>query len=109
MTAKALVRLDAARADVDHVIAHYIETASPSVALAFITALEEAYLHVSSYPASGSPRIGRRMRLPGLRSWPIIGFPYVAFYVEHDDHIDVWRILHTSRDIPASLTDNLED
>jgi toxin ParE1/3/4 len=24
-----------------------------------------------------------------------------VFYVERDDHVDVWRILHGQRDIPA--------
>jgi toxin ParE1/3/4 len=28
-------------------------------------------------------------------------YPYLVFYVESDDHIDVWRVLHASRDIPT--------
>jgi len=28
-------------------------------------------------------------------------YPYLVFYVEHADHIDVWRVLHGQRDIPA--------
>ena len=27
--------------------------------------------------------------------------PYLVFYVERPDHIDVWRVLHSQRDIPA--------
>jgi toxin ParE1/3/4 len=30
-------------------------------------------------------------------------YPYLVFYVERDDHIDVWRVLHGQRDIPAWL------
>jgi toxin ParE1/3/4 len=30
-------------------------------------------------------------------------YPYLAFYVERDDHIDVWRVLHTQRDIPTRM------
>jgi toxin ParE1/3/4 len=29
----------------------------------------------------------------------------VIFYVEREDHIDVWRVLHGRRDIPALLED----
>jgi toxin ParE1/3/4 len=27
----------------------------------------------------------------------------LIFYVEKDDHVDVWRVLHGQRDIPASM------
>jgi toxin ParE1/3/4 len=30
-------------------------------------------------------------------------YPYLVFYVVQDDHIDVWRVLHAHRDIPAWL------
>ncbi len=30
-------------------------------------------------------------------------FPYVVFYVDRADSVDVWRILHARRDIAASL------
>ena len=79
------------------------------MALAFIDALEEAYLHIGTFPSTGSPRVGHQQQFPGLRSWPIKGFPYIAFYVELDDHIDLWRVLHTARDIPASLDEFSED
>jgi len=28
-------------------------------------------------------------------------FPHLVFYFERDDYIDVWRVLHGRRDIPA--------
>ena len=28
-------------------------------------------------------------------------FPYLIFYFERDDCVDVWRVLHGQRDIPA--------
>jgi toxin ParE1/3/4 len=31
------------------------------------------------------------------------GYPYLTFYVERDDHVDVWRILRGSRDIPRLM------
>jgi toxin ParE1/3/4 len=27
--------------------------------------------------------------------------PYLVFSLERQDHIDVWRVLHAQRDIPA--------
>ena len=42
-------------ADIDQAVAHYIAGASTSVVLAFLDALEEAYLHISRLPESGSP------------------------------------------------------
>jgi len=36
-------------------------------------------------------------------------FPYLAFYVERADHVDVWRVLHGARDIPAWLKGWEED
>lgn len=29
------------------------------------------------------------------------GFPPLVFYLETKDCIDIWRVLHTARDIPA--------
>jgi toxin ParE1/3/4 len=30
-------------------------------------------------------------------------YPYLLFFMELDDHIDVWRVLHGKRDIPVWL------
>jgi len=49
----------------------------------------------------GSPRYAFELRLEGLRAWPLRRYPYLVFYVEREDHLDVWRVLHAQRDIPA--------
>ena len=36
---------------------------------------------------------------------PLKRYPYLVFYIEQDDHIDVWRVLHSHRDIPSWLRD----
>jgi toxin ParE1/3/4 len=41
---------------------------------------------------------------PGLRSWPIARYPYLVFYREGEQRIEVLRVLHGRRDI-ASLLD----
>jgi len=40
------------------------------------------------------------LNLPGLRSWPVRRFPHIVFHVEATDRVDVWRVLHGTRDIP---------
>ncbi len=64
---------------------------------------------MGEHPASGSPRYARELDLPGLRSWVVSGFPYLVFCVERGADIDVWRVLHTARHIPACLQEPLED
>lgn len=100
---KPIVPRELANQDVQHAIDHYQVEASAKVALAFVDALEKAYRHVARQPASGSPRYAHQLGLAGLRFWPLDRFPYLLFYVEHGTHIDVWRVLHAMRDIPAWL------
>lgn len=33
------------------------------------------------------------------------GFPWIVFYLEFETHVDVWRVLHAKRDMPAWLAD----
>lgn len=103
MTAKPVVPRELARHDVDEAIDDYADAASHSVAQAFIDALQAAYRHIATHPASGSPRYAHELALPGLRCWRLKRFPHVVFYVERDDHIDVWRVLHGHRDIPTEM------
>jgi toxin ParE1/3/4 len=49
----------------------------------------------------GSPRYEHL--LPGLRFWKLRRFPYLVFYVEQVNSVDVPRVLHAARDIAALL------
>ena len=109
MAAKPVVPRLRARQDVDQAIAHYLEADAAAAAIGFIDALESAYAHIGRYPATGSPRHGHELNLPGLRMWRLNRYPHLVFYMEHADHIDVWRVLHGQRDIPASLQALEED
>ena len=101
MTAKPIVPRELANRDVDEAIAYYLSESSDELALEFVDALERAYRHISRHPASGSSRYAVELNLPGLRSWPLRRFPHIVFYVETKDCIDVWRVFHGARDIPA--------
>jgi toxin ParE1/3/4 len=99
--AKPIVPREQANRDVDDAIKHYLSEGSEPAALGFIDALERGYAHIGRHPATGSPRYALELNLPGVRSWPLTRYPYLVFYVERPDHVDVWRVLHAQRDIPA--------
>jgi toxin ParE1/3/4 len=99
---KPLVRRARADADVIDAIDHYLNESS-AAATGFVAALEQAYRHIQRWPATGSPRYAHALDLPGLRFWRCTRYPYLVFYVEKDERIEVWRVLHASRDIPQWL------
>lgn len=101
MKAKPVVPRSQALRDADEAIDHYLAESAINAALGFIDALERTYDHIARHPASGSERYAIELNLPGLRFWPLQRYPYLVFYLEHSDHIDVWRVLHGKRDIPA--------
>ncbi|RQP24380.1 type II toxin-antitoxin system RelE/ParE family toxin [Piscinibacter terrae] len=101
---KPLVRLQRAEEDVVAALEYLLEEA-PHSASNFVDSLEQAYRHIQRAPATGSPRFAHELNVPGLRSWQCRKFPYVVFYMEHPQRIDIWRVLHSSRDIPAHLLD----
>jgi toxin ParE1/3/4 len=100
---KPVIPRERANRDVDEAIGHYLSEGATQAALGFIAALEQAYGHIGRHPAAGSPRYAHELDLPGLCSWPLKRYPHIVFYIERSDHIDVWRVLHGQRDIPAWL------
>ncbi|QEY60668.1 type II toxin-antitoxin system RelE/ParE family toxin [Metapseudomonas lalkuanensis] len=106
MKAKPIIPRVLANQDIDDAISYYLSEATEQAALGFIDALERAYKHISRHPESGSSRYAHELDLPGLRSWTLKRYPYLVFYIEREDHIDVWRVLHGMRDIPAWMQDN---
>jgi toxin ParE1/3/4 len=87
--------------DVDEALAYYLKESSNKVASGFIEALEKAYAHIGRHPATGSPRYAHELGIPGLRSWTLVRFPYIVFYVERAEYIDVWRVLNSHSNLPA--------
>jgi toxin ParE1/3/4 len=89
MKAKPVVPRDQAHQGAKDVVAHYLAEDAEATALGFIDALEKAYGHIGRHPVIGSPRYARELNLPGLRSWPLTRYPYLVFYVECPEHVDV--------------------
>ncbi len=102
---KGIVSRVLANRDVEEEIDHYLVEATAKVALGFVDELEKAYAHIGRHPESGSPRYSHQLGLADLRFWRLGRYPYLIFYVERDEHIDVWRVLHEQRDIPAWMSD----
>lgn len=92
-----------AATDLDDAGEHYRREAVEQTALDFIDAVERGIKRISRGPHVGSLRFAYELALPDLRAWPLQRFPYVMFYVATDEEIDVWRILHTRRDVSATL------
>ncbi|MDB5861646.1 MAG: ParE family plasmid stabilization system protein [Ramlibacter sp.] len=100
---KPVFRRAAADQDVEGIIDYHLEKAGANVALKFVDALQAAYARTARQPAAGSPRYAHELGIPGLRTWPLQGFPYRIFYFEYADKVEVWRVLHEQRDIPTHL------
>ena len=105
MRGKPAIPRTLAKRDVDESVSYYLSEEAEQAALGFIDALERAYTHIGRHPATGSPRYAHELNLPGLRSWRLTRYPHIVFYVECADHVDVWRVLHGLKDIPAGLQD----
>jgi toxin ParE1/3/4 len=101
VSGKPIIPRTQANRDIEEAVDHYRAEADEKTALGFIESLAGAYSHIARHPATGSPRYAHELGLPGLRSWPLKRFPYLIFYVEHADHVDVWRVLRGERDIPS--------
>jgi toxin ParE1/3/4 len=102
---KPVIPRSQANRDVEQALDFYLGQDAPDVALNFIDALEAAYNQIGQFPAAGSPRYDHELNLPGLRFLPLHGFPHLVFYVEQDDYVDVWRVLHAHKDIPSWMID----
>lgn len=101
MSCKRAVLRTRADRDIEEAIDFYLGEGAPRPVLKFIDALEQTLGDIERHPAIGSTRYSTELDLPGLRCWPIKGYPHLVFYIEREDYVDVWRVLHGSRDIPA--------
>jgi toxin ParE1/3/4 len=95
--------------DIERAVDDCLDEAGESVALRFIDAVEHAVGRISRAPLTGTLRFSYELGIPDLRAWPLGRFPYLMFYVAGVDRVDVWRVLHTRRDIPAAMADEIDD
>ncbi len=103
MTSRVAVLRSLAALDVEGALAHLKAESGASVAIAFIDAFEAAVNQICRTPNTGTLRFAYDLGIPDLRAQPLRRFPYLVFYVAHDSHVDIWRVLHTRRDIPGAF------
>jgi len=96
-------------ADIVRAVGYYRAEAGTDVASGFIDSIERAVSRIARSPQSGSLRFAYELEMPDLRVRPLSRFPYLVFYVISDDVIDVWRVLHTERDIPSEIAGQIDD
>ncbi len=74
------------------------------VGIRFLDAADEAFDRLLAMPELGASREWMSERLPGLRMWPIPGFPnHLVFYRPVQGGIEVVRVLHAARNIPRAF------
>lgn len=100
MTRKAVVRRSQAQRDIEEAADHYFAEGGAALELRFVDALQAAVTRIATNPGVGSPRYATVLAIPGLRFWRLTLFPYLIFYIEREDQVDIWRVLHEQRDIP---------
>lgn len=101
MIAKRVVLTEHARREVRQTTAWYRKEGGTALAKRWAAALEDALRHIGVHPQTGITRYAVQLKLDDLRFWPVNGFPYLVFYVEREQRVDVGRVLHAQRDVPA--------
>jgi toxin ParE1/3/4 len=82
---------------------HYRRSGGEALGERFFNAALAAVRVVERNPGTGSPLEGTVCEIPGLRSWPVVGFPVRWYYFVFDDHLDVVRLLAEAQDLEAVL------
>lgn len=105
MSARPVRLRELAAVDIDQAVDHFLAEADTDVAPRFVDAVERAVARIGRSTHSGSSRFSYQLEIPDLRVRPLARFPYLVFYVVGGEFVDVWRILHTRRDIPTAMGD----
>jgi len=82
---------------------YYRNEAGTQVAVRLVKATNAALDQIELDPGIGSPVLGKRLGVPGLRTWRVAKFPLLWFYFERGDHLDVVRLLGERQDIAVIL------
>jgi toxin ParE1/3/4 len=103
---QARLRLSA-QADLVRDVRYYEQQGGVELADRFFSAARAALRAIQQMPGMGSPRVGQLCDVPGLRTWPVKGFPVMWCYFDNDDHLDIVRLLGDRQDLLMILTSDL--
>lgn len=86
--------------------AQYIAKENIAAALRFADAVRQTEELLAETPGIGAPGNFARPELAGMRSHSVQGFrKYLIFYIAGDSGIEIVRVLHGARDLPALFGD----
>jgi toxin ParE1/3/4 len=105
MAAKPILVRVVAGDDMRNAVGFYEREAGARVASRFADQLVRAFRKISAHPKIGSPRYADQFKFEGLRHRQVHGFPYLIFYAVRGENVEVFRVLHSARDIPQWLVD----
>lgn len=84
-------------------VRYYRKEGGTRVAVSVVKATNAALNQIELDPRIGSPVLGKRLGIPGLRTWQVAKFRLLWCYFERGDHLDVVRLLGEHQDIAAIL------
>jgi toxin ParE1/3/4 len=102
---KRLALRSRAEVDLIEITQWYVQEGGLRLGERFFDEARAAAARVAAMPGIGSARVGNRIGMAGLRSWPVHRFPVRWWYIEQDDCIDVIRLLGERQDVEAILAD----
>lgn len=83
-------------------LSDHIARDSPKSAHRFLIEARNAFEELARMPGLGGVWEDAPRRIKEMRVWPIPGFEnYLIFYRQTSDGIEVVRVLHGARDLPA--------
>ena len=89
--------------DIEEAAAYYQAEAEKGVAESLARAVEAQLLRIAEFPALGPLGFAMELGMPQLRSSTVVSFPFIIFYMETCRNVNIVRVLHNSRDIPAAF------
>jgi len=89
-------------------VRYYRKEGGTRLAVKVAKATNEALDQVELEPGMGSPRLGKVLGIPGLRTWRVAERLLLWCYFERGDHLDVVRLLGERQDIIAILGGELD-
>lgn len=108
MTPARVARRPQATRDIRDAARYYLREGGPALAQRFVESVEAELAHIARHPDTGSRRYATAGLLNDLRFGRPRKFPYLIFYFyfEAASRVEIVRVLHASRDIPASMRDD---
>ena len=86
-------------------VRYYRKVGGSRVAVTVAKTTNAALDQIELDPGIGSPMLGKRLGVSGLRTWRVGKFPLLWCYFEREAHLDVVRLLGERQDIAAILSD----